>query len=438
MWTIYLLAILVIFLLLVRFSSILGDRDDEDKDRGIRRVIPTVEQLENCEKALTAIKNTIEGYGNEYLIPHKTLTDSLAEDYDHTMAGQSLKEIRKEIRQKVKELKSADSCYAQAERRKTAINFITDAFNGKVELVLSKIRHDNYGKLRQEILDAFSLVNLNGSAFKDTAITQEYLNLRLEELRLSAVIMELKDKERQEQNSIKEQMREEAKARKEFERAIKEAAKEESMLKSAMEKARRQYEQASEEQKAEYEARLLEMEQKIKEAEEKNQRAISMAQQTRRGHVYVISNVGSFGDNVYKIGMTRRLEPMDRVKELGDASVPFSFDVHAMIWSEDAPALERDLHRRFALNQVNKVNHRKEFFKASIKEIREEVAKAGIEAKWTLAAEAREYQESQAIDRLIAEDPKAREDWLNRDFSMDNFDLNDEDNEESLSQQAAD
>lgn len=384
------------------------------------------EQAAEYERALKAIKNTIGGYGNEYIIPHKTLTDCLAEDYDHTMAGQSLKDLRKVVRQKVKNKEAAKSEYVQPERSSTAIDFITDAFNGKVESILARIRYDNYGKLKQEIIDAFNLVNFNGKAFRDTAITQDYLDLRLEELRLSTLIMELKEKERQEQSRIKEQMREEAKARKEFERAIKEAEKEESILKSAMEKARRQYEQASEEQKAEYEARLLEMEQKVKEAEEKNKRAISMAQQTRRGHVYVISNVGSFGDNVYKIGMTRRLEPMDRVKELGDASVPFSFDVHAMIWSEDAPALERDLHRRFALNQVNKVNHRKEFFKASIKEIREEVAKAGIEAKWTMAAEAREYQESQAIDRLIAEDPKAREDWLNRDFSLESLDLDDD------------
>ena len=89
--------------------------------------------------------------------------------------------------------------------------------------------------------------------------------------------------------------------------------------------------------------------------------------------MYVISNIGSFGEGIYKIGLTRRLEPYDRVKELGDASVPFEFDVHAMIFSDDAPALENTLHRHFRDRELNKVNHRKEFFRVDIDEIEEVV-----------------------------------------------------------------
>ncbi|MES1524119.1 GIY-YIG nuclease family protein, partial [Vibrio cholerae] len=92
----------------------------------------------------------------------------------------------------------------------------------------------------------------------------------------------------------------------------------------------------------------------------------------KAGHVYVISNIGSFGDNVYKIGMTRRLEPMERVKELGDASVPFSFDVHAMIYSENAPALENELHKKFDFQRLNLINTRKEFFAVTLDEIKNE------------------------------------------------------------------
>ena len=110
-----------------------------------------------------------------------------------------------------------------------------------------------------------------------------------------------------------------------------------------------------------------------------------MAQQTRRGHVYIISNVGSFGDHVYKIGLTRRLEPQDRVDELGDSSVPFRFDVHAMIYSEDAPALESKLHKHFVMMQLNKINHRKEFFRVDLNHIREEIETLGITPKWTNA-----------------------------------------------------
>jgi hypothetical protein len=125
-----------------------------------------------------------------------------------------------------------------------------------------------------------------------------------------------------------------------------------------------------------------------------------MAQQTKRGHVYVISNIGSFGEEIFKVGMTRRLEPMDRVKELGDVSVPFSFDVHAMIYSDDAPVLEKSLHRLFNDKSVNKVNPRKEFFSLPLSEFKHAVEKEDIEAvHWTLKAEVAEYRESMSINK---------------------------------------
>src|SRR5690606_35776606 len=131
-----------------------------------------------------------------------------------------------------------------------------------------------------------------------------------------------------------------------------------------------------------------ELTEKLKLAEEKSQRAISMAQQTRAGHVYIISNIGSFGEDVLKLGMTRRLEPMDRIRELGDASVPFTFDVHAMIYSEDAPTLERKLHHYFNHQRVNKVNYKKEFFRVGLNEVKEFLESENISAKFTLKAEA--------------------------------------------------
>lgn len=103
-------------------------------------------------------------------------------------------------------------------------------------------------------------------------------------------------------------------------------------------------------------AQIEKLEQELKEAHERKERALSMAQQTKRGHVYIISNIGSFGEHVYKIGMKRRLEPLDRVKELGDASVPFQFDIHAMIFSEDAPNLENELHKAFSNKKVKCVS----------------------------------------------------------------------------------
>ena len=139
----------------------------------------------------------------------------------------------------------------------------------------------------------------------------------------------------------------------------------------------------------------------MKEMEEKK-RSISQAEITKTGHVYIISNVGSFGDGMFKIGMTRRLEPLDRVKELGDASVPFPFDIHAMIRTSDAPSLEKALHKQFDQNRVNLENNRKEFFYVSIEEIKEQLktlkTELGIESEFqlTMLAEAKQYRQSKA------------------------------------------
>jgi hypothetical protein len=193
---------------------------------------------------------------------------------------------------------------------------------------------------------------------------------------------------------------------------VRDADKQEEMIKKAVENTRAQLEQASEEQKAKLEAEIISLQEKLKEAEERKQRAKSLAEQTKSGNVYIISNIGSFGEDVFKIGMTRRFDPYERVKELGDASVSFPFDVHAMIQTEDAPALEAELHKRFALVQTNKVNYRKEFFNAPLKDVREEIEKGGFKVNWTMTAEAREYHETLIINESLKNDPAAREEWL--------------------------
>ena len=332
------------------------------------------------------------------IIPNHAAIDDLAEDFSHKDAGIRLKHCRVVTRSMVTRMVAADCDYVEENRRETAVRFVLDAFNGKVDTALSKVRDNNYGKLRQEILDAFNLVNYNGQAFRNAGIRDEYLNARLEELKWAVAVQELKTQEKEEQRRIKEAMREEEKARREYEKALKESDKEEKTIQKALLKAKQEMEAASSEQREQYESRLAELQEQLRVAEEKSQRAKSMAQQTRQGHVYVISNIGSFGENVFKIGLTRRLEPLDRVKELGGASVPFAFDVHAMIFSEDAPKLERDLHKNFEPQQLNKVNSRKEFFKVSLSEIKEHIDELGINPHWTMMAEALEYRESLAME----------------------------------------
>jgi hypothetical protein len=374
---------------------------------------------ETYRREAQSLKNVIEGYGDAYLVPAHSLLDDLAEAFSFSEAGERLKAARARTRAMIKDGAAAACDYVEANRRETAIAFVVDAFNGKVDSILSSVKTDNAGTLRQKINDAFALVNLNGRAFRDARILDEYRNARLEELRWAAAANELKEQEREEQRRLKEQIREEEKARRDYEKAMKDAAKEEDPIRKAMDRVMKDVNQATEAQRAQYEAQLLELSARLKAAEEKNQRALSMAQQTKSGHVYVISNVGSFGEHVLKIGLTRRLEPADRIRELGDASVPFEFDVHAMIPSEDAPNLERTLHRHFLAAQVNKVNPRKEFFRVPLKSVREELEKLGMQVSWTMAAAAEEYRESQAIDAAIRDNPASYQAWVNRQLVLD-------------------
>ncbi|MFY8299827.1 DUF4041 domain-containing protein [Pseudoalteromonas sp. SS15] len=363
------------------------------------------EKADSYSAAIKAMRNTIEGYKDDYIIPNHSVLDDLAEEFSFKEAGEQLKQARKRVRDMVKQGHAGDCDYVEPQRKTYAIHFAVDAFNGKVDSALSKVKHDNYGKIKQEIVDAFALVNHNGAPFRNARINQSFLDARQDELRWAVSTHELRQIELAEQREIKQQIREEEKARKEMEKAIREAEKEERILQKALEKARSELASANEEQRKDFEAQLAELEGKLHEAEERGQRALSMAQQTRRGHVYIISNIGSFGENVFKIGMTRRLEPLDRVKELGDASVPFSFDVHAMIYSEDAPSLEKDLHRRFERESVNKINPRKEFFKTTLAEIKQTVEKHNLsDVHWTMKAEATEYRESLAIEAAQKEE----------------------------------
>jgi hypothetical protein len=369
------------------------------------------DEAKRLEATIVALKNVVNGYGTQFVVPSAGLLDELAEEFGFDDAGKKLKEARDTSKAMARYGRAALCDYVETSRTATAIAFVTDAFNGKVDTILADARHDNFGTLNQKIVDAYNLVNHQGAAFRNARVSPEYLQARLLELKWATVAQELRLRQREEQRLLKEKIREEEKAQREFERAMKDAEKEEEMLHKALDKARKELEKASDAQREKYEQQMRELTERLHTAEERNQRALSMAQQTRTGHVYVISNIGSFGEEVFKIGMTRRLEPKDRVRELGDASVPFEFDVHALIPSDDAPALETALHKRFLRTQVNKVNPRKEFFRVSLSEIRAEVERMNVVASWTLEAECRQFRETQAIERAMATNQFDEQAW---------------------------
>ena len=279
---------------------------------------------------------------------------------------------------------------------KELIKLLLRAFNNECDAAMLKVKWNNAKQMEQRVIKAHEAINKLGTTQR-TYITRDYLGLKLEELYLTHEYHVKRNEEQEEQKRIREQIREEERAQKEFEKAQKAAESEERRYATALEKARKEVQKAKGEELGSLNEQIAELERQLTEAKTQKERAISRAQLTKSGYVYVISNVGSFGENVYKIGMTRRMDPMDRVKELGDASVPFQFDVHAMIDSDNAPELEKRLHNHFASKRVNLVNMRKEFFNVSLDEIANEVNNNNGQIEFTLLAEAREFRETEAL-----------------------------------------
>ncbi|HET9236153.1 MAG TPA: GIY-YIG nuclease family protein [Oligoflexus sp.] len=197
---------------------------------------------------------------------------------------------------------------------------------------------------------------------------------------------------RQEQALIKERMREEIRAERERQKELERLAQEEEKIRLELERILLKKETAASA------LQIEELKQQLLQAQERSERAKSQAELTRAGHVYVISNVGSFGEGIYKVGMTRRLEPYDRVHELGDASVPFPFDVHMMISCDDAPKLESDLHRLMHGSRVNKVNLRKEYFRVDLEMIHKFVEENHGKVEYHAEPQAIEFHETKLIE----------------------------------------
>lgn len=242
------------------------------------------------------------------------------------------------------------------------------AFNAECDDAVEHVKYGNFEQYQKKIQHSCDSISKLGSIM-DVGITSRYFNLKVDELSLALEYQIKKAEEKEALKAARAEQREQAKLQKEIEASRKQLNKEHSHYDSALKKLLIQLETNPDNQD------LIDKKEKLENQLEDINKAISdidyRQANMRAGYVYVISNIGSFGENVYKIVMTRRLDPQERVDELGDASVPFSFDVHAMIFSDDAPALENALHKAFADKKVNMVNQRREFFNVTLEEIKE-------------------------------------------------------------------
>lgn len=279
-----------------------------------------------------------------------------------------------------------------------SIKLVLRAFNNECDAAIANTRWNNVNAMEKRIVRAFEQIAKLVSS-QAIVVSDSYLNLKLKELQLTYEYREKLKQEKDERIENARLLREEQKLARDLEKA----EEEEARYKSLLEKAKKEAASITGNKLAAFEEQIRLLEDDLAKARSKVERAQAMAEKTRSGYVYVISNIGSFGDGIFKIGLTRRLDPMDRVRELGDASVPFGFDVHAIIYNEDAPALENALHKAFDSGRVNAINYRKEFFKVSIDEVEAALKRLAPDAPFFKDIEAQDYHETLAKRRQLLE-----------------------------------
>jgi TolA-binding protein len=369
------------------------------------------EETQRAEREVAALAQSSSDLRGQILVWEETLlleSFALYEPKFKLVTSQEYKSRLDNVRDRQKALiKNGDAATgnmdwtvndSKAQGRKLVndmIKLVIRSFNNEADACVDNVKFDNVELGEKRILKSFETCNRLGKIMS-VEISRTYLSLKLDELHLAHEFQIKKQEEKEEAKRAREELREQQKLEQEIRAARDKIAKERKHFTTAMRDLQARLERAeSEDERTALLAKLAEVEAGRAELETEEKLIDYREQNAKAGYVYVISNLGAFGEGIYKIGMTRRLEPMDRVDELGDASVPFWFDVHAMVFSNNAPALEAKLHEHFAEGRLNKVNGRKEFFRADITEI-ELVIRENYDAvvEVTHEAAAEQYRES--------------------------------------------
>lgn len=368
------------------------DKKQSDTEAYCQKKQAEMEEIQkSLSKELDELQKEVTIAGSAIYIDE----DKTSEEYKNQLSILRLKE--KDL------IKSDQALVITNDGKRKVINDnakqILRCFNAESEIIIESVTAQNIDSLRNKLAKSFDTLNRIFQV-DGIALTHELLEIKLEELHLVYSYQLKKEQEKEEQKAIRQQMLEEEKVRREIEKEKAKLEKEENQFKNEVGKLMKYMQKADDVEKQLYIDKIKELEEKLKQLEKDKENVLEREQNTRAGFVYVISNIGSFGENIYKIGMTRRLEPMDRIKELGDASVPFEFDVHAMIFSEDAPKLEHILHQTFRKYEVNKVNPRKEFFKVPLPEIEKVVLENhNATVTFTEVAKAEQYRQTLLLEQ---------------------------------------
>ncbi len=352
------------------------------------RMGAVVDALSNTSKSLEAARSQQSEIGKKYFALQTNFTSIVEEATERMKSAERSFELKSrtiEAAYSERSVNLQSECSAQRQAAASAVQIMVNKLLAETQsFLIAKLTTNNFSQSMDRYRKMVEYCTKSGGDVPSEKISGFEQALREE---FESLVR--KQAAREEQARIKEKIREEQRVEQEIEREMKRAETErrilEEKLADAIAKAH-----------GEVNDTIEELKRRLEEAESR-QRAISMAQQTKAGYVYVISNIGSFGDDVLKIGMTRRLEPLDRVRELGDASVPFPFDVHMMISCDNAPSLENGLHRRFTKDRINRVNFRKEFFRVSLEDVAIAVGELHGQVDYVATPEALQFRESELM-----------------------------------------
>ena len=390
------------------------------EQKAVKNAQSTDKKILKFKSLLSAIQNAIDMSATDYPVSSSEIQKLLSE-LDNLLSPTvtlelqclGMRDLRKRYRENEKQIQDVLDKYKERYTTKanaTIYSLVVIALKAELQNILYSIKFGNLDKsLAQlkQIMQKYYLIAADGN--QSIAPTMRKFIGELEYLFEQAIRIEYeyyvqKERAKEEQRAIREQMRQEAEERKALEAERKKVEKEEAKYKSQMEQVQEQIHATEDVEKiAQLEARLKELQAQMTQVEEKKEQIITL-QNGKAGNVYVISNLGAFGDDVFKIGMTRRSEPQDRIDELGSASVPFPFDVHSFIFSDDAVGLENKIHKILNDRRVNKVNLRKEFFRISIDELEQLVMELEPTADFKRTMVAEQYRQSQSITR-VSENP---------------------------------
>lgn len=370
------------------------------------------ELYQSVEYALNNFLVSDVQYNNCKLNPHnKSDFDLLSPSVILQLHSMDVKELRKAYKENEKQVDKLLSLYESrytTKANKSIYSLMVIALRAELQNILYNLKYEKLDKSIEDLkLVTAKYLKIAGEGNQSIAGTLTKFIGEIEYLFINSIKIEYnyyvkKEQARQEQMALREQMRQETEERKALELERKRVEKEESKFVSEIEKTKASLDQASSDEEVQnLKLKILELQQQLSGIAAKKEEIINL-QNGKAGNVYIISNLGSFGQDVFKIGMTRRLDPQDRVNELGSASVPFKFDVHSFIFSNDAVGLEKKLHDMLNERRLNKVNLRKEFFKVEIDELEELVNSIDPTAEFNKTMLAEEFRQSSELDKPLS------------------------------------